>query len=336
VKLGFICDPTNNAYYRAVYPMLALERRGHTVVWPEQLGEDVPLRMLSACDLVHCYRSAGRIGDLRRLSKYGVAITFDNDDNYAAAEVSDGGSGLAGHRFNRQISRAMLKVAIESDLTTTPSGALADIYRTGGVENLAVIENHLDRSMFGFGRGSPHDGVVVGWIAGVEHRVDLERVPIVEALRRLLDMHSALRVLSVGVRLPLRSERYEHIAEVPFPQLLKVVKRIDIGVAPLADIPFNHSRSSVKLKEYASGEAAWLASPVGPYRGLGEKQGGRLVADDGWLAAIDELIRARRLRRRLAKRALKWAEREAIDNHAESWETAFEATLARVRSRAPA
>jgi hypothetical protein len=334
VKLGFICPPTNNAYYRAIIPMRALERRGHTVAWPSKLGEDSSLRELSVCDLVHCYRSAHRVEDLRRLAERGVAISFDNDDNFAVAEVSDGGSGLAGNRHNRAIARQLLQVASISDLMTTPSKALAETYKRAGIEHVAVIENYLDRATFGFGSASPHDGLVVGWVAGREHRLDLERIPIVDALKRLLDVHIALRVLTVGVRLPLRAERYEHIERVEYPDLLKVIRRIDIGIAPIADIPFNRSRSNVKLKEYGAGVTPWLASPVGPYCGLGERQGGLLVGDDEWFGAIDALLRSPRARRRLAKRSLRWARRQAIDNHVQSWESAFLATLARVHERA--
>jgi glycosyltransferase involved in cell wall biosynthesis len=141
-------------------------------------------------------------------------------------------------------------------------------------------------------------------------------------------------VLTVGLRLPIASDRYEHITEVPFPHLLKVIGRIDIGIAPLADIRFNRFRSDVKLKEYASGAAAWLASPVGPYRTLGDREGGVLVGDDEWFAALDELIRSPRRRKQLAKRALKWAKRQTLDRHAESWEKAFLATVARAQAKA--
>jgi hypothetical protein len=332
VKLGFICVASNNAYYRVITPMLALERLGHTVVWPEKLGEPVALRTLTACDLVHCYRSVDRMEDLRRLSAYGVAITFDNDDNYAVAEVSEAGSGLAGNRFNQKVSREMFKMALDADLATTPSPVLADAYRRAGVERLAVIENHLDRSMFGFGSSSPHDGIVVGWVAGREHRSDLDRLPIAAALERLLNVHGNVRVLTVGLRLPIASARYEHIADVPYPQLLKVIGRIDIGIAPLADIPFNHFRSDVKLKEYASGGAAWVASPVGPYQALGEREGGMLAGDGEWFDVLDDLIRSARRRKQLVKRGLKWAKREALDQHVESWSTAFASAVARARA----
>jgi hypothetical protein len=334
MKLGFICKPSNNAYYRVINPMLALERRGHTVVWPDRLGEEVSLRKLAACDLVHCYRNVDRAEDLRRLSAYGVAVTFDNDDNYALAEMSEAGPGLAGNRFNRKISREMLKMALDADLTTTPSRMLADAYQGAGVENVAVIENRLDRSMFGFGSSSSHDGIVVGWIAGKEHRSDLERIPIVDALKRLLEVHGNVRVLTVGLRLPITSARYEHITEVPFPQLLKVVGGIDIGIAPLADIPFNRFRSDVKLKEYASGAAAWLASPVGPYQTFGDQEGGLLVANEEWFDVLDDLIRSTRRRKQLAKRALKWAKRATLERHVESWEKAFHGTVVRVQAKA--
>jgi glycosyltransferase involved in cell wall biosynthesis len=322
MRLGFISEATANAYYRAVLPMRALERRGHTVLWPTNTPS-VPMRELFGCDLVHCYRRTDRIDDLRRLSARGVAISFDNDDNHAAAEVSDGASGLEGHRYNKAIFRDVLKAARLADLTTTPNELLAERYRSAGAENVAVIENHLERGMFGFGLKSKHQGVVVGWVAGREHKLDLERIPVADALKRLLEVHPELRVLTVGVPLPLRSDRYEHVVEVDFLDLLKVTSRMDIGIAPLADTAFNRCRSNVKLKEYGSGGTPWLASPVGPYRELGENQGGMLVADEDWLSAIDALIRKPRMRKRLAKRALAWAKAQTIDHHVHLWETAM-------------
>jgi glycosyltransferase involved in cell wall biosynthesis len=333
MRLGVICEPTSNAYYRAIIPMRALERRGHTVVWPTEVHK-VPLREFFGCDLVHCYRRTDRLDDLRRLSARGVAISFDNDDNYAAAEVSDRAAGLDGLRHNKAIFRDILTAARLADLTTTPNELLAELYRSAGVGNVAVIENHLERNMFGFGLKSKHPGVVVGWVAGSEHRLDLERIPIAEALRRLLEIHPELRVLTVGMSLPLRSERYEHIPEVDFLDLLKITSRMDIGIAPLTDTAFNRCRSDVKPKEYASGGTPWLASPVGPYRELGEKQGGMLVGDEDWSSAIDTLVRNPRMRKRLTKRALGWAKGQTIDHHAPLWEKALLGAIERAQQRA--
>src|SRR5690349_9886855 len=153
MRLGVIYEPRSaNAYYRAIAPLRALEQRGHTVVWPTK-ADDVPLREFSGCDLVHFYRRMDRLGDLRKLSERGVAISFDNDDDFAAAEVSSsggGGRGLEGHRHNKEIFRSILQAAKLADLTTTPNELLAERYRAAGVDNVAVIENHLERDMFGF------------------------------------------------------------------------------------------------------------------------------------------------------------------------------------------
>jgi hypothetical protein len=115
---------------------------------------------------------------------------------------------------------------------------------------------------------------VVGWVAGTEHAVDVGPLGIAETLARLLDAHDELRVVTVGLKLDLPQSRYEHIPQARHNQLLKIVSRWDIGIAPLTDTPFNRARSDVKPKEYGAGGAAWLASPVTPYLGLGAKQGG--------------------------------------------------------------
>jgi hypothetical protein len=52
----------------------------------------------------------------------------------------------------------------------------------------------------------------------------------------------------------------------------------------------------VRVKEYAAAGVRWLASPIGPYAGLGEKQGGRLVPDGRWFEELDRLIRDERAR----------------------------------------
>jgi hypothetical protein len=331
MRLGVIYEPgVSGAYYRAIFPMQALQRHGHTVVWPTEV-DDIPMREFLRCDLVHCYRRLDRIDDLRRLSARGVAVSFDNDDNLAASEFSGVGRGLQGDRYNKAAFRQIMQAAKLADIATTTTAALAELYRREGVDHVTVLENHLQRDAPGFGARSTHDGIVVGWVAGGEHRVDLERIAIADALERLLEVHPHLRVLTVGLRLPLRSERYEHILEVPFGDLLRATSTIDIGIAPLADTAFNRSRSSVKLKEYGAGGAAWLASPVTPYRDLGGREGGQLVGDEDWFAAIDELIR--NPRRRLARRALRWAKTQTVGRHVSDWERAFGEAVERAGRR---
>jgi hypothetical protein len=334
MRLGVIWEPlTANSIYRALIPMKALGERGHEIVWPPGDGPCAPLRELLRCDLVHCTRSFKQYDYLERLSRRGVAISFDNDDDFSGLDVSseDGKlvTGLSGRLSNVAKARAVAKSVRLSDLATAPSEVLAEQYRALGARHVAMIENHLEASMAGFGYRAKHEGVVVGWMAAFEHSADLATLPIVDVLARLLDRHAQLRVLSVGIELPLRHERYEHREWVPYHELLRTTGSIDIGIAPLADTRFNRARSSIKLKEYASGGAAWLASPIGPYRELGEREGGRLVADHAWQEALGELISSRLKRKRLARRALRWARTQTIDRLAHIWEQEFEAAIER-------
>jgi hypothetical protein len=333
VKIGIITEPTANGYYRAILPLRVLEQRGHTVLWPSD-SQDVPMRRLEQCDLVHCYRRLERLGDLNQLSQRGIAITFDNDDNYEAAETSEIGGGLAGHRYNRTMARAVRQAVRLADTTTTPSHLLAEKYAAAGARRVEIIPNRVTSEMPGFGGQRPRRGrIVVGWLAAREHDLDAERVPIVSALRQELANRNDLEVVSLGLRVAISSPRYTCVPEVRFVRLLTALARFDIGVAPLADTVFNRCRSDVKLREYAAARTAWLASPVGPYSGYGRHEGGVLVADTNWPQALHELITNARKRRALAARGLRWARREALERNALDWEQCFLAAVEHAYSR---
>jgi glycosyltransferase involved in cell wall biosynthesis len=138
----------------------------------------------------------------------------------------------------------------------------------------------------------------------------------------VVEKHESVRVECIGVDLGL-PERYRHHSTVPFKELPRRIGGFDMGIAPMVDITFNQGRSDIKLKEYAASGVPWLASPVGPYLGLGEEQGGRLVPDEGWFEALDRLVSQGRERRRLGREGKKWAKTQTIDAMADRWERVF-------------
>lgn len=335
MKLGFLITPDApaNSLYRVVFPMRALERRGHTVVWPPRFKQDAPLKALMSCDLVHCFRRDDRNADLKELARRGIAVSVDNDDDLGELDVMPGVSRHQSRMAYTKKASRLAAQAREADLVTTPSAAIAAKYEQSGATNVVVIENYLDPDMAGLGGDHKHDGVVVGWVAAREHAPDVSALAIGKTMTRLLREHENLSVVTVGLKLDLRPERYRHIPPVRHEELLEAISRIDIGIAPLADNAFNRARSNVKLKEYGAVGAAWLASPVAPYLGLGEKQGGLLVKDDEWFDAIGNLIRSPMRRRRLARRALRWARSQTIDRQAARWESEFERAIELARAR---
>lgn len=338
MKLAVVCDRTANSHYRAIVPLAALESRGHAVTWLDQAGLDAAAVRTPPWDLLHVFRSAepSDIALARRLRAAGVAVVWDIDDHLTAFVKGDPTTRkLGGKRKIRGAYERTVEMAGAASLMTTPSRVLADVYRGEGVEHVAVIENYVGAGELARPRRR-HAGLVIGCVAGLEHTVDLKRLGIPRILAKLMDRHPQVRVVSIGVDLKLRSPRHVNHRIVPIDRLLDHLREFDIGIAPLIDNPFNRSRSNVKLKEYATAGVPWLASPVGPYAGMGEREGGELVPDDGWEAALTRLVEDPRRRAESAARARSWAKTQSIAHGGAQWESAFRAAILRARQSARA
>ncbi|HET6449071.1 MAG TPA: glycosyltransferase [Conexibacter sp.] len=318
--------------------MTALEQcRGHDVrVVPINDGAP-PLAAVHDVDVLHVHRYAepGAVGLVREAKAHGAAVVWDNDDDIGSVPKGTPGYRRQGGMMWERRLAGMRKIFELADLVTAPSATLVERLREYGATHAEVVENHVP-DQFVLRARPPREGVTIGWIAGLEHAIDTERVPVREALQRLLDERPEAHVTSFGLRLGLRGDRYRHVDVVPLFELTRTAGTFDIGIAPLSDIAMNRARSNIKLKEYAAAGACWLASPVGPYVGLGEKQGGRLVSDDGWHDALSRLLDKPRERAKLTKRAGKWVAGETLSKNAVSWERRFEEAIARARADAAA
>ncbi|MBB4661620.1 glycosyltransferase [Conexibacter arvalis] len=335
MRIAYISDPDGvNSNYRAYQPMATLMGQGHHVSYNRR-GE--PLFRLSEIvqsDVVHIHRYRG--GEMQRLvdqlRERGVGIVWDNDDDLTNVPRSNPKYAKYSGARGAAVARAIGSIVRAADVVTTPSERLAASFRASGADDVRVIENYLPDAFPGTA-SVRHDGVVVAWLAGLEHQVDYQSLRLRETLDRLLDAHADLRISSIGLGLGLESDRYEHVKQIDFFEIPKFLSRADIGIAPLVDIPWNQARSNVKLKEYGAAGLAWLASPVGGYLGMGEREGGHLVPDDGWHAALDRLITHARERRKLAKRASKWAKGQTIGKQIAAWEKAYLDASERARAR---
>jgi glycosyltransferase involved in cell wall biosynthesis len=321
-----------NSCYRGL-PVLELAGRGHAVGFGIEAGRLKPA-LLRQCDVVHIYRyQDGATRKLaRELREAGIGIVWDNDDDLSA-EMQGISMSMRGDALQAQQARSgTLRMLELAHVVTTPSAALAEQYREWGAAEVRVVENFLPDS---YAPSPPrsHGGVTIGWTACEEHKHDLAALDLRRTLRELLDRHPALRVESVGLDLGLPADRYRRFPLVQYEQLADHVAAFDVGIAPIDDIAFNRARSNVKIKEYAAAGVPWLASPIGPYAGLGERQGGRLVADDAWPRELDRLIRDGRGRRKLAKRGRKWAEGQTLAANLDAWEAVLAEALERARPR---
>ncbi|MBB4664329.1 glycosyltransferase [Conexibacter arvalis] len=335
MRIAVLCDRRIvNSLYRASIPFGALQERGHDVRWDGNKGASFDVEMLAGCDLVFVHRHFDR--DMQRLAgalrDRGVALWWDNDDDILAVPKGAPGYESVGGLRGKQIFAGMVKMMQAADVVTTPSAVLADKYRGHGAAVVTVLENYLPNGAVVGRSRRRREGPVIGWIGGLEHQIDVEALGIASALDRVCGRHRGARVVSVGVKLSMDAP-YEHIPGVAFSRLSEVAAGFDVGIAPLADIALNRSRSNVKLKEYAAAGTPWLASAMGPYVGMGEREGGRLVADDGWAEAVERLLSSRWERGRLARRAAKWAHSQTIGANVEAWEQVARDAVDRARVR---
>jgi hypothetical protein len=329
MHIARVAESNVNAFYRSQGPLAELRAHGHRVTEvpaPADLPRDV--------DVVHIHRRCDPV--TQRIAeagaRQGAAVVWDDDDDLSAIPRGDPRHAKLGGLSGARRLTAVRRMLALADLVTAPSAGLIARFGELGARDGLVVENQLAQQFLVAAR--PHDGLVVGWVAGLEHRADIERVPIRAVLERLLGEHRELRVVTVGLALGIDHPRYVHVPPIQLGELPAQIAGFDVGIAPLADIPFNRARSNIKLKEYAGAGVPWLASDFGPYAGLGEDQGGRLVADDNWLPALARLIDAKRDRKRLAKRALRWGRSQTIAANAGAWEAACERAVANRRAAA--
>jgi glycosyltransferase involved in cell wall biosynthesis len=333
--VGITPEPMANSEYRVRFPLEALARRGHSVEvlqWDFYRGGSPPsLSALRQADVVHIWRLYDQ--PVRRLVSAlrsdGVAIVWDNDDDLLRRPAPKG-ARVARDQTSDELA-AMMKKA---DVVTTTCDELARRFRRVSGADVCVIGNYVEAGFVCPPRASGEE-LVIGWVAGGEHKADLKQLRLRNALDRVLQRHPRARVVSIGLPLGLRSDRYHAHQSVALADLPSTIAAFDIGIAPLVDISFNRVRSDVKLKEYAAAGVPWLASPIGPYRNLGEEQGGRLVQNPFWEQSLDELISDNLARERLRERAVAWGRAQTIDDHAHLWESAFENAVVRAHSRRP-
>lgn len=121
---------------------------------------------------------------------------------------------------------------------------------------------------------------------------------VVPALVSLLERHAHLEFELFGsVPMPdVLSQFGERVRILPPVRVYEefmaafAERQWDIGIAPLADLPFNRVKANTKWVEYTAVGAAVVATAGTIYDGCGADGRAALVPDDGWLEALDSLV----------------------------------------------
>lgn len=251
-------DGTACGYYRLRMPFDAMRAAGLDVSYatagdaPPDAGVVVGQRVGGPDFTVHW---------LKAWRKH--RLVWETDDDLWAV---DDRNRRAKRHFTPEMLDALEQIARISHLITVSTEPLAEAMRRFN-PNVVTLPNHIDDRMLDLVRPR-RDRVTIGWAGGDSHHTDW--LHVAPTIRRFIVRHPAVDLHTIGAN-------YQIAAKIPKPQsrhtgwsvdLFDYYRSIDfdIGIAPLAPIGFNRSKSHIKALEYAALGIPVVASDQEPYR----------------------------------------------------------------------
>jgi len=232
--------------------------------------------------------------------------------------------------YNREdIRDTVIHGAEVADLVTVTTDHLASVMAVNtGNQHVAVLPNCIPEWVLEL-PPAMRERPAVGWQGGASHGVDVGIIakPARQFLKRFpgWDLHlkgtdyrptfRAGKQASFGDWIPVYDKPQDYYASVDF----------DIGLAPLADTPFNNSKSDIKVLEYGARGIPSIASDCEVYRNFIEHGvNGFLVRHDHeWLHYMSLLAGDVKLRCDMGDAAREAARKRTIEGNWGLWEKAY-------------
>lgn len=332
--------PGGAGFYRIVQPAEHLAKNGYEVVVGQSLKtvddvicpQDLDGEFHDGCDVIVIQRWMFEYASevIRRARAMGQVVINDVDDWFGGLRPSNSAFAASHPKNNPHHNTTHYKAALgASSLITVSTPYLAERYANLRVP-IVVIPNAIDVKAF----ESVHtDGKpIIGWNGSTTHRSgDLEILrgvlgPFVE--RHDLqcfhggsqDDHAPTFAELAGVD----PERVTSAPLAPMAEYRQWFKRFDIGIAPLSDNPFNHSKSDVKILEYGAAGLPFVASRLPSYSAFGAGLIAKRPSD--WVKHLERLLDPSE-RLSGASRAHAVAKQRDIHDRWKDWATVYEDAL---------
>lgn len=173
-----------------------------------------------------------------------------------------------------------------------------------------VLENALDAFMWDAiyheKQTQKKDTVTLGWMASGSHVID---APLVrDVLKTLMHDYPNLRIHCIGwigfneLGLEEYKDRITVDGWVEISDLPRAMMDFDIGLAPVADNPFNRSKSNIKWLQYSALGIPTVASPLPPYKDIRHGKDGLLATENrpgSWEDCLRSLIESESYRKQM-------------------------------------
>lgn len=304
------------------------EHDTHVVDLKEDNSVAISQAMLAA-DVV-LFRQGGEAGirKLREIPEYAhLKYVLDIDDNielispysehykeYGTAEFKDiWVDGKAGFDLtrNRQRVASLLQGLREADLVTVTTEKLGEYARQYN-QSVAVLPNALDLRHWYPLRLKPNKRLRVGWSGGVSHYEDWYSIkaPLNALLKRYQFTLVSAGAHFAGVIDPENRHLVEVLPWVPFSahSYRMMTLALDAAIIPLADLPFNHYKSAIKLAEMSAMGVPSVVARVGPYKAEKTYPGPFYTSPETFFYQLETLLTEPKKRRELGGKVRHWAE----------------------------
>lgn len=320
VKLEAPLVPNGCAWYRCVLPSEQLKKHGWFVgvgipAWTDSNGFGLlmePTKAVAGWDiLVLKLVMLGAVADSMALAQErGQKIVVDIDDFHEGLSTSNHAHKATAPENNPHSNRNhYLRIIDQADALITSTPFLHDHYTAKG-KRVYLVRNGIDLDRWNLKKDHAGRMPTVGWVGATPWRSnDLETLqPFFNEfmVKNRLGFHHAGHIQGaqkaadqLGLTFKTSREPMRYIHDYP-----RMFRRIDIGLVPLSDIPFNHAKSGIKGLEYAASGIPFIASDAPEYAYL-EAQGiGRVARtqeewNDHLEALLDPRTRAQDVERNL-------------------------------------
>lgn len=216
-----------------------------------------------------------------------------------------------------------------ADMVTVSTESLAEYARNYN-DNVVVLPNMINEERWWKPNFKKHKGVRVGWAGGISHYEDW--FSIKEPLNQLMREHQFTLVM-VGTNFEgIIDKDNRHLLElhdwVPFKghSYRMMMMDLDFAIIPLADLPFNRYKSSIKWYEFSAMAVPCVVANLTPYSEDfedGVTARGYTTAGD-FKKAVYDLLQSVHQRSYIGENAQKWVKKHRIaQKNAQLWVDAY-------------
>lgn len=317
--LAHPADRQGSGEYRILAPLRVLNRSGRAMGWETggYLSGAEIMRMQPDVIVLQRQVTEEQIGLIERYRRVTSAFkVFEIDDLITNVPVK---SPVRQKMVEQKdLYKRFRKAVGLCDRLVVSTDSLAEAYRRLA-DSVVVVQNHLEGEVWlGLAQPQRREGKPrVGWAGALQHHGDLAVITeVIKATAHEVDW------VFLGMCLdevkPYVKEFHPGVPLADYPAKLASLD-LDLAVAPLEDVPFNHAKSHLRLLEYGILGYPVICTDITPYRGAYPvtRVPNRFKA---WREAILERVGDRDALRAEGERLREYVRREWIlEDHLDRW-----------------